>query len=251
MLAPCERLADVGTDHGLVPLAAVATGLAARAWGVDAKPGPLAVARRTLAEAAAPGGAGPDGPWLERIVLRLGTGFEALDDVAPDAVVMAGLGARTMIATFEGRPAVLAGVRQLVLQPLSEPARLRAWARAAGWRLVREAVVREKSRWLPVMCFEQGPGPDPAYVLAGYTPAELDVLGPMLVREAQGTPFPGCAGAPSPATTRAYFAHEAARRATDDARAGRPAGPITRAFMRAADSSATMPASLPDPEVQP
>lgn len=240
LLTPCERLADVGTDHGLVPIAAVARGLAARAWGVDAKAGPLAEARRTLAEARlAPTDAGE-----QRVELRLGAGFEALGDVAPDAVVMAGLGARTMIATFEARPAVLAGVRQLVLQPLSEPERLRGWARTAGWRLVREAVVREKSRWLPVMRFEPGPErmpgpgatPDPAYAIAGFTPAELEVLGPLLVRGGD-------------ADARAFFAHEAARRAGDDARAGRAPGPITRAFMRAAEGSATMPAFPPDPEV--
>lgn len=207
MLTPCERLADVGTDHGLVPLAAVARGVATRAWGVDAKAGPLAYGRQTLAAAGE-----------TRVELRLGAGFEALGDVAPDAVVMAGLGARTMVATFEAHPAVLAGVAQLVLQPLSEPERVRAWLRAAGWRVAREAVVREKSRWLPVMRFERGA--DPAYALAGFTIEELEAIGPLLARD------------PGP-EARAYLAHEAARRADEDRRAGRPR-PITAAFLRAA-----------------
>ena len=201
--------------------------MAARAWAVDAKPAPLEEARRTLVDARE-----------RRVELRLGAGFEALGDVAPDAVVMAGLGYRTMLATFTDHPAVLAGVRQLVLQPLSEPERLRAWARTSGWRLVREAMVRERSRWLPVMRFEPGPAPDPAYDLPGWTPEDLDELGPLLVR----------AGDPG---AMAYVAHEAARRAADAARAGRPPGPATRAFMRAAAGSATMPASHPTPEAPP
>ena len=227
LLTPCDRLADVGTDHGLVPLAAVAGGLAARAWGVDARPGPLEEARRTLAGAAE-----------ARVELRLGAGFAALADVAPDAVVMAGLGARTMLETFAAHPAVLAGVGQLVLQPLSEPARLRAWARGAGWHLVREALVREKSRWLPVLRFVPGAAPDPAYRLPGFTPAELEVLGPWLVRD-------------SGAAAQAYLAHEAARRAADEARAGQPPQAITLAFERAAARSATMRGFPLDPEVLP
>lgn len=50
-LAPCELLADVGTDHGLVPIAAVVRGIAVRAIAADLRVAPLAGAQRTIERA--------------------------------------------------------------------------------------------------------------------------------------------------------------------------------------------------------
>ena len=42
LLRPCAVLADVGTDHGLLPVAAVQRGLAERAIAADLRGGPAA-----------------------------------------------------------------------------------------------------------------------------------------------------------------------------------------------------------------
>jgi tRNA (adenine22-N1)-methyltransferase len=160
-------LLDVGTDHALVPLAAVQRGLAQRATGVDRRPAPLAAALPAVAAA----GEG-------RVTLVLGEGLAGLEDA--DAVVMAGLGAATMVRVLAGCQS--ACTRQLVLAPLTEPGRLRRWARAQGWWLTNEVLVQEGRRQFLVMRFTPGVGPDPAYDAAGWEPEALEVLGPSLLR---------------------------------------------------------------------
>ena len=51
LLTPCETLADIGTDHGYIPLHAVASGVAKRAYGCDINEAPLREAARHLQRA--------------------------------------------------------------------------------------------------------------------------------------------------------------------------------------------------------
>ena len=90
LLRPCTLLVDVGTDHGLVPLEAVRRGIAARAVGVDKKHRPLDVARRNHAAAGSP----------PEVSFVLGDG---LAGHVPDAVVIAGVGARLAMRVVDAR----------------------------------------------------------------------------------------------------------------------------------------------------
>ena len=47
MLEPCEVLADIGTDHGFIPIEAVRRGLCRRAIASDVGRGPLERAAST------------------------------------------------------------------------------------------------------------------------------------------------------------------------------------------------------------
>lgn len=170
LLAPCQRLADIGTDHALVPLAAVERELAALAWGVDRRPAPLAAAAPQVAAH----GRG-------RVTLLEGDGLTPLDAVAPDALVLAGMGASTMVAVLDAGRSVLAGVAQIVAQPNTEAHALRAWARARGWRLTAETLATHRGLWFPTLRLVPG-APDPVYNLAGFSPDELERLGPWLLR---------------------------------------------------------------------
>ncbi|MEB3222898.1 MAG: tRNA (adenine(22)-N(1))-methyltransferase TrmK [Candidatus Sericytochromatia bacterium] len=248
LLEPCDHLVDVGTDHALVPLAAVRRGLAVRATGVDCRPAPLAAARRTLMEA------GED-----RVALVLGDGLAGVPD--SEAVVMAGLGTATMIHVLAaagapdphagGRDAqpgparpplsVLAAApgptrlpelvlaagpkpirpRQLVLAPLTEPARLRRWARQAGWHLHREVLVAEGGRWFLAMRLTPGEGPDPAYDMPGWELEALEAVGPGLLRTGGDA-------------VRAWLAAEHARLAAVSRVPGDPAGRLAAVMGRAA-----------------
>lgn len=45
LVEPGSRVADVGTDHGYIPIYLVQTGIADRALAMDVRPGPLERAR--------------------------------------------------------------------------------------------------------------------------------------------------------------------------------------------------------------
>jgi tRNA (adenine22-N1)-methyltransferase len=171
LLTPCTLLADVGTDHALIPLAAVQRGLAERAIAADLREAPLRVARRNLERAA----------LQHEVSLVQGDGLAALAGRGVDAVIMAGLSGRSMQHLCDAAPEVLSGVTQLVLQPNQNLDTLRSWALAKGWHLRDEAMIEERGRTFVSCAFVPGVGRDPVYESFG---ASLDLpckVGPLLL----------------------------------------------------------------------
>lgn len=115
-------LADIGTDHALLPIAAVRDGRAASAVATDLRPEPLAAARRAVVRA------GLDG----RIDLRLGYGLRPLRPGEADVVVIAGLHGDTIAEILRDRPDVLRPGMRLLLMPARRAAALRQCLRQWG-----------------------------------------------------------------------------------------------------------------------
>lgn len=192
-------LADIGTDHGFVPLRALRAGRAKRAVACDIRASPLAAARRTAARERGP----------LPIEFRLGDGLEPLADGEADAVTIAGLGDANVRDILERGRSRLEGVGRLVLNPLGDAHRVRGWLRDHAWDLVDEREVVEGAFHYVVLVAEPGEG-ERAYRESS---ADVDValrVGPMLV------------SAPS-AHLRAHFAARLrAARDVEDQLAGKP-----------------------------
>ncbi len=168
----CTCLADVGTDHALLPAHAVLRGVANRALAVDVREAPLIRARATLARMG----------LTERVTVVQGDGLEPLAGHDVDVTVLAGLRGRTFLDWCQRAPRVVTSLRRLVMQPNGDLADVRAWAHAQGLWLVDERITWERGRCFVSCAFEPGSGPDPAYVGIGLSPAQAFELGPWLVR---------------------------------------------------------------------
>ena len=142
-----NRLADIGTDHGFVPIFLVQEGLIPSAVAMDVNRGPLDRAAEHIAEA----GLG------DRIWVRLSDGLAALRQGEADTVMIAGMGgALTVRILQEGMgllwdPAAGEGIRELVLQPQSELSRVRRFLESHGWSICREEMVLEDGKFYPMM----------------------------------------------------------------------------------------------------
>lgn len=143
---PGAVVADIGTDHALLPAYLTASGRCPRAIAVERRPGPLAAAARTLTALGLEG----------RVELRRGDGLHALAPGEVDAVVLAGLGGQTIAAIISARPDVAVTVRRWVLQPMRGEAALRAWLRQAGWQVVEQGTVSSRGRIYPIIVAEPG-----------------------------------------------------------------------------------------------
>lgn len=168
----CACLADVGTDHALLPAHAVMRGVAHRAVAVDVRPAPLVRARATLARLG----------LTERVTVVQGDGLEPLAAHAVDVAVLAGLRGRTFLAWCRRAPHVATSLHRLVVQPNGDLADVRAWAHAEGLWLVDERITWERGRCFVSCAFAPGAGPDPAYDGIELSPAQAFELGPWLVR---------------------------------------------------------------------
>lgn len=171
-MGPCELLVDVGTQHALIPLAALERGLAKCAIGID-RSGPITEARVNWEAAGKP-------PLL---ALHESMGLASVADLQPDVLVIAGMGGRSIVGILHGRPPAMPLPARIILQPQSEVPQVRRWARANGLHLRDERLVEENGRLRFVLAFSPGEGPDPVYAPRdGTDEVTLDALGPWLLR---------------------------------------------------------------------
>ncbi|MEY4551503.1 MAG: hypothetical protein RL685_7698 [Pseudomonadota bacterium] len=176
MLRPCALLADIGTDHALLPVAAVSRGVAKRAIAADLREAPLSGARALIERMGV----------STRIDAVRGDGLSALQHRGVDAVVIAGMSGNSMLRILEAAPEVLASVSQLILQPNQNVHELRAWALHDGWHLRDEQMIEEGGQFFVLCAFARGVGEDPAYALAGWSKEALCSVGPQLLARKDG-----------------------------------------------------------------
>ncbi len=146
MVTKGSCLADVGTDHGYVPLCLCSQGKIPSAIAMDIGEGPLGRAREHVRKA------GLD----SRIETRLSDGLSALEEGEAQTVLIAGMGGALTERILENGSKALGSVRELILQPQSEIWRVRRWLAENGWRIVCEDIVLEERKFYPMFRAEQG-----------------------------------------------------------------------------------------------
>jgi tRNA (adenine22-N1)-methyltransferase len=171
LVRPCVILADVGTDHALLPVAAVRRGIAKRAVAADLRESPLRGARAHIDQSGV----------ADRVRAVQGDGLLAVEGSGAQAVVMAGISGDSMLRMFGAAPQVLAQVEQLILQPNQNVRPIRAWALRNGWHLRDERMLEERGQFFVVCAFVRAPGSDPAYSIPGWTDEALCSIGPWLL----------------------------------------------------------------------
>lgn len=130
--------ADIGTGDGLVPVALVLSGRAARVIASDTSAATLDVCRATLLRY----GVSPDGGPVE---IRRGNGLAVLRTCEAEVAILAGMGGLTIAGILSRGPLDVAG--RYVLGPMSHAEELRVFLRENGFGLVDEAIVRQGHRF--------------------------------------------------------------------------------------------------------
>lgn len=123
-IKPCDTVADVGTDHGYLPVWLLQTHMAQHVFASDIHAGPLDRARRSAAEYS-----------LEnKIRFELCDGLQFTGADTADTVVIAGMGGETIVSILAAAPWTKQG-RRLVLQPQSKIEDLTDWLQQNGYAL--------------------------------------------------------------------------------------------------------------------
>lgn len=141
-----SRVADVGTDHGYVPIWLVEQGIAESAIAMDVRKGPLTRAREHIVQ-----------HKLEnRIETRLGDGLKELRAGEADTVVIAGMGGELMLQILREGAHVWDSVDCFVLSPQSELEIFRRGLEAMGFAIEKETMLREDGKFYTVMAAVRG-----------------------------------------------------------------------------------------------
>ena len=144
LVPPGACLADVGTDHGKLPISLLLDGRIAQAIGSDIGAGPIAHAARNAAE---------HGVSLS---LRLAPGLDAVRPEECDTVSIAGMGGQTIAEILQAAPWTGDGAHLLLLQPMTMVYELRQWLWAHGYAIERETLCREDRRRYVVLSARGG-----------------------------------------------------------------------------------------------
>ena len=161
---PGSCLADVGTDHGLLPVSLLRCGLIRAAIATDIHVAPLERARRTAAEFRE-----------ERIRFVLCDGLDGVGPGEAEAVVIAGMGGENIADILRRAPWVCRNV-QLLLQPMSRDDVLRRALRDMNIAVTEEVLVQDAGRIYPILAARGGS-------VQAYTAAEYHIGKWELVRE--------------------------------------------------------------------
>ena len=130
------RLADIGTDHGYLPVYLLQEGTIGHAIASDINALPLAHARATAAEYGV----------TEKLDFRLCPGLAKLRPEECDTVAIAGMGGETILGILEAAPWTRDGAHTLILQPQTKVDLLRRWLCESGYRFLEEKLVRDKEQ---------------------------------------------------------------------------------------------------------
>jgi len=166
MVIPGEPVADIGSDHALLPCYLVSQGLCPRAICSELRDGPFsrtleAVNRNNLSSL---------------IEVRQGDGLEVLAPGEVRTVVIAGMGGNNIIDILQRSTAKTKSFARLVLQPNNARFELRRLAASQGWRIENESVVRDGDFYVNLSI---APEPAEPYMLSE---AELR-WGPVLIKK--------------------------------------------------------------------
>jgi len=128
-------VADIGTDHGFLPVYLAQTGAASRIIASDMSAGSLGAARRSAARYGV----------SDKIEFIVAPGLDGVGENDADTIVIAGVGGETIIGILEEAPWTKTGKR-LILQPQTKKAELLAFLSDNGYTVHETAQVQDKGR---------------------------------------------------------------------------------------------------------
>ena len=131
-VAPGDRVADIGCDHGYLSIYLLTKGIARSCIAADINEQPLQSAVRNAEKYGV----------QDKISFHLSDGVQSIPrDFS--CMVCAGMGADTMVSILEAAPWLQNSCYRLILQCQSKTPLLRRYLSDQGWRISEEAVLRD------------------------------------------------------------------------------------------------------------
>jgi tRNA (adenine22-N1)-methyltransferase len=140
-----EIAADIGTDHGYIPIWLLMNNICRHVILADVNKGPLKRAEKNF-KAYLGSDVKPD--------IRLGSGIQVLGYGEADTVIIAGMGGILIRDILADDMKKTASLKKLVLQPRNNSDVLRRWIydKLDGFTIISERVVKEGRKFSEILC---------------------------------------------------------------------------------------------------
>ena len=140
-ITPGLVLADIGTDHGFIPIYMVLAGKSPRAYAMDINEGPLERATEHIREYG----------LEDKIETRLSDGLMKLEGNKAEAVLIAGMGGALVIKILTEGKHALEGVKELILSPHTEADLVREFLKTTDFVIEKEGMVIDAGKYYVVI----------------------------------------------------------------------------------------------------
>jgi len=157
---PGSRIADIGTDHGLLPVWLIREGIAAHAIACDLREAPLSKARLAVENAG----------LTDKIETRLSDGLANILHFESDDIIIAGMGGELIVSIIRAAEWLRHPRYRLILQPMTNDEKLRDFLCGQGFEISEErAAVVGKHVYTVMRCEYSGKisMPDALFLLCG------------------------------------------------------------------------------------
>lgn len=131
-----KKIADIGTDHGYIPVYLLNQGVVDYAILADINKGPLENAKKEVTR----------NKLTDKVDLRLGSGIEVLKEGEVEEVIIAGMGGSLINEILMANEKVAHTTEKFILQPMQNPEDLREYLYKNGYEILDECLVREDHR---------------------------------------------------------------------------------------------------------
>ena len=154
LIASCvpngRGVADIGTDHAILPIILRRRGYGGYIVAGDINEGPLKKAERGLFEAG-----------IDDVELKLCNGPDGVDGSRIDTIVVAGMGGDTITGIldrglYDMPEWAERSDYKLILHPVTKPEILRYWLVNNGFRITKETYIEDNGVLCQIICAEPG-----------------------------------------------------------------------------------------------
>ncbi len=158
-------VADIGTDHGYIPVYLIENKISKKVIGTDISKGSLEKIIEYVKETG----------FQDKIDTRLGDGLQIIKPYEIDTVIIAGMGGLLIRDILENHTEVTNSIVNFILQPMVASKDLREYLVDNNYEIVKEDLVKEDKKYYEVI-----------YARRGMSFVEKDIyyeISPLLIEE--------------------------------------------------------------------
>jgi tRNA (adenine22-N1)-methyltransferase len=141
MVHRCNSMADIGTDHGYIPIFLVKKGICDSAIASDINKGPVQKALKNVELYG----------LKDKIQCRLGGGLKTLKPNEVETAVIAGMGGHLIVSILEDSRSVAHKMQSLVLQPVQHVEVLRKYLYENGYGILSEDLCFDEGKYYEII----------------------------------------------------------------------------------------------------
>lgn len=139
-------VADIGTDHGYVPVYLIENKISDKVIACDINEGPLKSAMNYIGKK----------KYQNSISTRLGNGLNPLNPNEVDTVIIAGMGGILISDILKQDKKIADTIDEFILQPMVASDELRKYLKENGYKIIDEKLTREDNRFYEIIIAVHG-----------------------------------------------------------------------------------------------